>query len=105
MKTRLHMTAGMRRDPCFIGLHRMHFNLDKSITFRTKGDLPGGLGRACRPFQARGEAAQAVFNPPEISLPLRAWENQAQGLEDDLGGSWGPPPTSSHCFLLFEADS
>lgn len=54
MKTRLHMTARMLRYPCFIGLHWMYFNLDKSITFCTKGDLPGRLERACWPFQARG---------------------------------------------------
>ena len=83
----------------------MYFNLDKSITFCTKGDLPGGVGRAWWPFQARGGAGRAVFNPLEISLPLRAWEDQAQLVrraEIDLAGGRGgsrPHPVAASCLF------
>lgn len=66
-------------------------------------------GRAWWPFQARGEAGQAGFNPLEISLPLRAWESQAQlaRMKRRPWESWGlrPHPVTVSCKLRLTAKS
>ena len=78
----------------------MYFNLDKSITFCTKGNLPGRLGRACWPFQARGAVRWTGFNPLESPC---CSENQVQLAREKRclvgwgscswrGVSLGPPP-------------
>lgn len=96
----------MQQDLCFIGLRGMYFNLDKSITFCTKGDLPGVLRSACWPFQTRGEAGGLGQSPG--SLPAtQSWGGPGPAGQDTeaASGVVGTAPTSSRCFLLVKADS
>ena len=89
----------------------MYFNLDKSITFCTKGNLPGRLGRACWPFQARGAVRWTGFNPLESPS---CSENQVQLAREKRclvgwgellveGGVTGTTPTSIYCFRFVRA--
>lgn len=85
----------MRPYPCFIGLRGMYFNLDKSITFYTKGNLPGGLRTHWPPGQRGGGGAAAGFNPLEISLPVHGPQRPAPAK----GVGAGVILTSSLCLV------